>query len=584
MRLSPLTLVAALAAAVGLVTALPPVAHQARGADCQPTVKLHQGTVRGIVDDSYGLEQFFGIPYAKPPINDLRFAKPQPVDAQPNAIIDATGFGDICMQPAAPSPLYNMSEDCLNINVVRPVGTTEHDRLPVLTWIYGGAFFVGSTPAYNASELVQKSVDIGKPIVFVAMNYRVGPFGFIGGSEVADSEGATSNAGLYDQRLAMKWVQKNIGRFGGDPGRVTLFGESAGAMSVALNNFAYDGDNEGLWHAAIMDSGGIAPGPLLTPKHPAVEKSFESLAAGVGCTGGNGTLLKCLRAANASDVLEVSAALTTQAGGVTPIAGALAWLPLVDYELITNYPSVSLPQGKLADIPVIAGNNLDEGPLFAQHHLNSSSDFETWVRSAAVIYNTSYASQALQRVFELYPDDPSEGSPYYNAATATCAGTTTNLTSRVYAPLGSNQYKRSAAFFGDFTFQAHRRTYLRAATAGKKNGKNVWSFEFQQNDKFANGTGSPLGAFHGSELKYFFVLPDARAKDPVLEHKMPTAWISFVYHHDPTVLSGLDWPRYREGGELLQLKGGNVTRIKDTYRKEAMEALTNERAAKVFGF
>ncbi|EST09801.1 Carboxylesterase, type B [Kalmanozyma brasiliensis GHG001] len=583
MRLSPLNLVAAAAAAVGLVSALPSVAPQPRGADCQPTVKLHQGTVRGIVDANYGLEQFFGIPYAKAPINNLRFAKPQPVDGHPGSTIDATRFGDICMQPAAPSPLYNMSEDCLNINVVRPVGTTEHAKLPVLTWIYGGAFFVGSTPAYNASELVQRSVDIGKPIVFVAMNYRVGPFGFIGGSEVADSEGATSNAGLYDQRLAMKWVKKNIGKFGGDAGRVTLFGESAGAMSVALNNFAYDGDNEGLWHAAIMDSGGIAPGPLLTPKHPAVEKSFESLAAGVGCTGGNGTLLKCLRAANANDVLEVSFALTGQAGGTFPIAGALAWLPLVDYELITNYPSVNLPQGKLADIPVIAGNNLDEGPLFAQQHLNSSSNFETWVRSAAVIYNTSYTEQALQRVFSAYPDIPSLGSPYYNAETTTSAGTT-NLTSRVYPPSTGNQYKRSAAFFGDFTFQAHRRTYLRAATAGKKNGKNVWSFEFQQNDKFANGTGSPLGAYHGSELKYFFVLPDGRIKDPVLEDKMPRAYISFTYYHDPTVLSGLDWPRYREGGELLQLKGGNVTRIKDTYRKEAMEALTNERSAKVFGF
>ncbi|CDR98623.1 hypothetical protein, partial [Sporisorium scitamineum] len=112
------------------------------------------------------------------------------------------------------------------------------------------------------------------------MNYRVGPFGFIGGSEIADSDSATSNAGLYDQRLAFKWIRKNIRKFGGDPKRVTLFGESAGAMGIALQNFAYDGNNDDLWHAAIMDSGGIAPGPLLTPKHPTVEQSFKSLAAG----------------------------------------------------------------------------------------------------------------------------------------------------------------------------------------------------------------------------------------------------------------------------------------------------------------
>ncbi|SPO19816.1 related to Lipase 2 precursor [Ustilago trichophora] len=579
MRLSSLAAFVSAASAVGFVSALP---HNANTA-ANPTVQIHQGKVKGFVDESYGLEQFFGIPFAKPPVGELRFAKPQPVDLSKNTEIDATRFGDICMQPGPPStPLYNMSENCLNLNVVRPKGTTEHDKLPVLTWIYGGAFFAGSIPAYNASELVQKSVEIGKPIVFVAMNYRVGPFGFIGGSEIANSDSATSNAGLYDQRLAIKWIKKNIRKFGGDPTKVTLFGESAGAMSISLQNFAYDGNNEGLWRGAIMDSGGVAPGPLLTPWHPTVEKSFKSLAAGVGCT--SGSLLECVRKANATAVQNVGMTLTGQAGGTFPIPGALAWLPLVDYKLITDYPSVNFPQGKLADIPIIQGNNLDEGPLFAQKQLNNSADFETWIRSAAVIYNTSYAETAVQEVLKHYPDDPSVGSPYYNAETATCAGTT-NLNNRTYPPLSSNQFKRSAAFFGDFTFQAHRRTYLAAATLPwKQNKDKVWSFEFQQNDKFANGTGSPLGAYHGSELKYFFVRPDGRIKDPVLADKMPRAYISFTYYQDPTVLSGLNWPKYTDGKKLLQLKGDNITVIPDTYRKQAMNALTNRKAAKVFGF
>ncbi|TKY90404.1 hypothetical protein EX895_000402 [Sporisorium graminicola] len=574
-----------LALFVSAAAALPQAAYKAEYASSQPTVKIHQGTVQGVVDQGYRLEQFFGIPFAKPPVGELRFARPKHLDSSSSdRLIDATRFGNICVQTAQPSPLYNMSEDCLNLNIVRPKGTTENDKLPVLTWIYGGAFMQGSIPNYNASELVQKSVEIGKPIVFVAMNYRVGPFGFIGGSEIADSDSATTNAGLYDQRLAIKWIRKNIHKFGGDPNKVTLFGESAGAMSIALQNFAYDGDNDGLWHAAIMDSGGIAPGPLLTPKHPAVEQSFKSLAAGVGCT--SGSLLECLRKANATDIQTAAAALSATAGGKFPIAGALAWLPLVDYELITDYPSVNLPQGKLADIPVIQGNNLDEGTLFAQKQLNSSADFESWVRSAAVIYNTSYTEQALQQVYKLYPDIPEQGSPYYNAETATSAGTMTNLTSRKYPPLESNQYKRSAAFFGDFTFQAHRRTYLKAATLDWKTNKNkVWSYEFQQNDKFANnGTGSPLGAYHGSELKYFFVRPDGRQKDPVLADKMPEAYISFTYYHDPTVLSGFEWPCYADGHKLLQLKGDNTTMIPDTYRKEAMHALTNRKAAQVFGF
>ncbi|ETS63431.1 hypothetical protein PaG_01714 [Moesziomyces aphidis] len=569
MRLPSVWLLAA-AAALRSVVALP------ADASCfQPTVHLPQGTVKGMVDDSYQLDQFLGIPYAKPPVGDLRFARPQPVDAS-DALIDASQFGDVCMQPPAG---FNMSEDCLNLNVIRPKGVAAGAKLPVLVWIYGGAFFAGSTPAYNASELVARSAQMGKPIVFVAISYRVGPFGFLGGKEiVADG---TPNAGLYDQRLALKWVQHNIARFGGDAGRVTIFGQSAGAMSVALQTFAYDGNTHGLFHAAIMDSGGIAPGPLLTPHHPTVQSTFEQLAKGVGCT--QAPLLECLRSANASAVQSTAMQLTAKAGGTFPIPGALAFLPLVDYALITDYPSVNLAQGKLADIPVISGNALDEGTLFAQKALNSSADFETWVRSAAVIYNTTYTERALQRVFEVYPDDPVQGSPYPNEGTNTSAATQ-DVGSRMYPPLESNQYKRSAAFFGDFTFNAHRRTYLHAAVgAARKNSRNVWSFEFRQNDMYPNGTGSALGAYHGSELKYLFIRPDGRQKDPQLEEQMPRSYVSFTYYHDPSRLSSLPWTRYTTG-EVLQLKGGNVTTVPDTFRKEAMHALTNPSAAAVFGF
>ncbi|SYW76668.1 related to Lipase 2 precursor [Ustilago bromivora] len=384
--------------------------------DKQPTVRIQQGTVTGLTDANYGIDQFFGIPFGKPPTGDLRFAKPVAVEPSPKSDADATRFGDICMQPSRAEPtLYKVSENCLNLNIVRSQE----------------AFVSGNFPSFNASELVQKSVETGKPIVFVAMNYRTGPFGFIGGSEVAASDSATTNAGLYDQRSALQSVQNNIPSFVGDPNKVTLFGESAGAMSMALQTIAYDGQTEGLYHAAIMASGASAPGPLLTPKRPTVEKTFKDLTARVGCT------------ANASAVQQAATVLT----GIDPIAGALAFLPLVDYKLITNYPSVQLPQGKLADIPVIQGNNLDEGTLFGQKTLNSSTEFETWVRSAAVIYNTSYAETALQQVFENYPDVPSEASPYYNAETATSAGTTQNLDSRIYEPFASDQYKRSSSFY-----------------------------------------------------------------------------------------------------------------------------------------
>ncbi|SOV03251.1 related to Lipase 2 precursor [Ustilago sp. UG-2017a] len=339
----------------------------------QPIVRIQQGTVTGLTGSKYGIDHFFGIPFAKPPTGDLRFAKPVAVEPSPKSDTDATRFGDICMQPSRAEP-----------------------------------------------TLYKKSVEIGKPIVFVAMNYRTGPFSFIGGSEVAASDSATTNAGLYNQRSALQSVQNNIPSFVGDPNKVTLFEESAGAMSMALQTIAYDGQTQGLYHAAIMVSGASAPGPLLTPKRPTVEKTSKDLAARQAAT-----------------------VLT----GIDPIAGALAFLPLVDYKLITNYPSVQLPQGKLADIPVIQGNNLDE-------------------------------------VFENYPDDPSEASPYYNAETATSAGTTQNLGSRIYEPFASNQYKRSSSFYGDFTFNAHRRAYLQGTQLrGRRNKDKTWSFQFSQNDK-----------------------------------------------------------------------------------------------------
>ncbi|PWZ02862.1 alpha/beta-hydrolase [Testicularia cyperi] len=551
-----------------------------------PTIKLKQGKVQGYTDDNYGLDVFLGVPYAKAPVGKLRFAKPVPIDAS-NDVIDATKFGDVCMQVNNTRGIdVTMSEDCLHIDVIRPQGVKAGAKLPVLTWIYGGAFQVGATDFYNASQLVQRSVDAGKPIVFAAISYRVGAFGFLGGSELAKSKSATPNAGLYDQRLGFKWIRDNIAKFGGDPKRVTIFGQSAGAMSVALQTFAYDGNTHNLFHAAIMQSGGVAPGPLLTPTHPTVEKTYVDLAAGVGCnSSANGTkLLSCLRQAEASALLTVSAALTTKAAGTFPIPGLQAFLPLVDGDLITDYPHVNFAKGKLADIPVITGNALDEGPQFVSHYLNNTSDFETWLRSGAVIYNTSYTETAIQKVLELYPDTPAEGSPYENAGTATSAATAAN-DSRVYEPLETNQYKRAASFFGDFVFGAHRRAYLSGATkAGRKNRNKTWSYIFSQNDKYPNGTGNPLGPHHGVDNAYIFIQPDGRTKDPTIAEKFPLAWISFAYYHDPTTLTGLDWQVYTKNSSILQFKGDDIRMIPDTFRKEAMQALINNKAAKVFGF
>lgn len=154
---------------------------------------------------------------------------------------------------------FNLSEDCLNINVIRPSGgnySGSHTNLPVLVWIFGGGLYTGSTadPRYNLSGIVQVSQDIGQPVIAVSMNYRLGMWGFLQTPGLV-AEGS-SNAGLADQRLALQWVQENIASFGGDPKRVTVWGESAGAQSIAYHLFSYEGRNDGLYRGAIMESGG----------------------------------------------------------------------------------------------------------------------------------------------------------------------------------------------------------------------------------------------------------------------------------------------------------------------------------------
>lgn len=225
----------------------------------------------------YPTEEFPGIPYALPPTGDRRLRPPMPI-TQPMGRVLAQKNGDICPQlvistnPDAPLPIKALSdlanspivsevttqsEDCLTLNIHRPPGTKPGDNLPVLFWIFGGGFELGWNSMYQGSIWVQESMQQKQPIIVVTVNYRVAGYGFLGGKELHD-EGST-NLGLLDQRLALEWVSDNIGAFGGDPEKVTIWGESAGAISVFDQMAAYDGDNtykgKPLFRGAIMNSG-----------------------------------------------------------------------------------------------------------------------------------------------------------------------------------------------------------------------------------------------------------------------------------------------------------------------------------------
>lgn len=257
-----------------------------------PTVVAPSPQATVVGSDGSGVESFKGIPFAQPPVGQLRLKPPQPLTSALGTI-DGTGSPRACPQfffsvddstfPTSVlgtilnTPLFqavtNAGEDCLTINVQRPAGTKADAKLPVLFWIFGGGFELGSTSMYDGTSLVAESVAQGKPIVFVAVNYRVGGFGFLPGKEVlADG---SSNLGLLDQRLGLQWVADNIAAFGGDPDKVTVWGESAGAISVMDQMMLYDGNinykGKPLFRAGIMNSGSVIPAdPVDCPKGQAI--------------------------------------------------------------------------------------------------------------------------------------------------------------------------------------------------------------------------------------------------------------------------------------------------------------------------
>jgi carboxylesterase type B len=303
----------ALLTLVSLALAAPAQVQKRAG----PTVvaPLPQATVAG--KELLGVETFNGVPYAQPPTGQLRLKPPQPITSAVGNI-DGTASPRGCPQfffstsefnfptnvlgTLLNTPLFqtvtNAGEDCLTINVQRPKGTNANSKLPVLFWVYGGAFELGATSMYDGTSLVAQSAAQGKPIIFVAVNYRVGGFGFMPGKEVL-ADGST-NLGLLDQRLGLQWVADNIAAFGGDPDKVTIWGESAGSISVMDQMLLYDGDNtykgKPLFRGGIMNSGSIVPAqPFDSNKGQAIydtvsfilPQSFQSFILILpGCKGG----------------------------------------------------------------------------------------------------------------------------------------------------------------------------------------------------------------------------------------------------------------------------------------------------------
>lgn len=247
------------------------------------------------------------------------------------------------------------------------VGSKKYDRLPVAVWIHGGGFVQGSGVdlRYNLSFIVQDSVANGTPMIGVSINYRLGAWGFLQGNNVSENDG--SNYGLRDQRLALHWIRENIAAFGGDPDKVTIWGQSAGAASVGLHLTAFGGRNDRLFRSAIMQSGApIFLGDQNRTNY--YQAAYRNLSSSTGCDTISDSLA-CLRNL---PFAELNAVLNTT-------AFRSIWMPQIDGDIIERYSSEQLDDGSFVHVPVIIGANSDEGTSFAPIGVNSSAILEKYI-------------------------------------------------------------------------------------------------------------------------------------------------------------------------------------------------------------
>lgn len=571
MRLTAVSVRALLVVVLAFVFGLVGLASSASTATkSSATVKTKLGRVVGRSDYD-GQHVFLGVPFGKQP---QRFARPQLVEKSKETI-DATKSGPSCPQPPGLDSTNHTSEDCLSLDIYVPDSAHQHvSPLPVMVYFYGGSFLVGSAGRYNGSALVDESIHAGSPVIVVTANYRVGPFGWLASKEVEDDQGAVLNAGLHDQRLALRWIHENIECFGGDPDKVTLWGQSAGAVSVALQLLHNGGDSEGLFRAAILHSGSQAVQPTFAASSPQIEARYQALAKLSNCSATQTqTTLDCLRKLDV-DALTMAGAQAAEQQQQTVMGGSLAFPPVRDAVFVNGSPRALIDAGKSADVALLSGDVLDEGTIFTPASIVNSTIFQGLIASEASLdLRNASASTAkfLAKVLKFYPDVPELGSPYLNEPTASSAGTTgARLANRTFAPLTTNQFKRVSSFSGDLFFESQRRSLLASYLRHHPN-KPLYAYKFAQDDRNsplsvegASGSipGYPLaeGVAHGSDLVYLFgptVQRSSPGYDDKLARQMKRAWISFAAFLDPNKLEPKhDWPKYAElGGKLMQWKG-----------------------------
>jgi para-nitrobenzyl esterase len=463
------------------------------------TVKTAEGKVQGKTINDGKVNAFLGLPYAAPPVGDLRWKAPAP-PMKWKATRDATHYGahcaqgrvfdDMIFQDAAPS------EDCLYLNVYSPSTAKTSSKLPVMFWIHGGGYAggAGSEPRHNGDFLPTRGV------VLVTINYRLGVLGFLATADLAkEAGGVTGNYGLLDMVAALQWVKANIAKFGGDPGNVTIFGESAGSFAVSTLMAAPPA--RGLFQKAIGESGGAFSDVLPTNTLETSEKQNGEWVASLGAK----TLAE-LRAMPSDAVLEAAGK-----------RGAPRFSPVIDGRFLTEPVPQTFAQGMQAHVPLLAGWNRDENAYMA-----NGMTVEKWKDFAA----QNFAERA-DEFLKLYPGETDEQA----------VRSATDYGSDAFIAFGTWKW-----------IEAHRRT----------GNSPVYRYHFEQpapTSKFH----PDANAFHSDDIEYVFGTIDTRPgavwqpEQRKLSDEMMSYWTNFARTGDPNGTGLPEWPKYGTERELIHL-------------------------------
>ncbi|PYH75109.1 carboxylesterase [Aspergillus vadensis CBS 113365] len=461
-----------------------------------PTVHLPDSNVSFKGTASNLTESFLNIRFGEDTSGSNRFAHPKPYNYPSGSVVNATQSGAACPQqkdPIADFPIFDnvtsISEDCLTLRVDRPLNTSPSARLPVLVWIYGGGDTIGQIydSAYDPSLLVYGAAQKDVPIIYVAMNYRLGIFGFASSSALNESD--SLNAGLLDQRLALWWVQENIAAFGGDPDQVTIFGESDGATGVGLQLTAYGGK---------VPKAAPTPTPGTTTNTSG--QHTATLTNLVNCTASSSREeLECLRRLPMKTLLNTAYSYEIS---LNSMGGMGVFIPTAPSSFIPDAPSQLLRTGQFArNIDLISGWCENDGAFFTSKTLNSSSDIAAFLQDSYPNLSNATITKAL----DLYPVSDFSPDPSANI---------------------SAHYFRASQMHRDFDFTCPSLLTI-------------------QTNVFESSGMTYYGVPHFSDIMYLFnsvtggLFKDiSTASDRKLASEMGASWASFAYYGNPSRARG----------------------------------------------